>query len=112
MDPVLPAAPPVDGEPEDELDTPFKRRVALGVTLVALLGGIIGYLASDAGARESATERQAEVASVAALASQNGAAADAYEQFGDYVNALSLKRRRDIDLVGGQLLGQDAVSGA
>jgi tetratricopeptide (TPR) repeat protein len=105
------ANPGLEDDPDDELASPFRRWVALGVTLVALLGGIVGYLASDAGARESATEREAEVASVAALSAQNGAAADAYEQFGDYVTALSLKRRHDIEVVGGQVLGQDAVPG-
>lgn len=89
----------------DELDTPFKRRLALVVALIALLGGIVGYTASDAGIRAAKTVRDAQRASVMALAEQDTAAAQFAESFSNYVDVSTVQRRHDIDVVQAQLLG-------
>ena len=90
---------------ESELDTPFKRWITLAVTVVALLGGLVALAAGDASIRVSEATREAQLASVNALATQNTAAVDVYEQFGNWVNATMLERRQDMDEVGAQLLG-------
>jgi tetratricopeptide (TPR) repeat protein len=90
----------------EEVDTPYKRRLALAVALLALFGGLVAFAASDAGVREAQTARDAQRASIAALSRQNGVATKVYEDFANYVDASTLKRQHDIAVVEAELLGR------
>ncbi len=90
----------------EDLDTPYRRRLALAVALLALFGGLVAFAASDAGVREARTARDAQRASIAALSRQNGVAAKVYEDFGNYVDASTIRRRHAIAVVGAELLGR------
>ena len=37
----------------EEVDTPYKRRLALAVALLALFGGLVAFAASDAGGSDA-----------------------------------------------------------
>lgn len=94
----------------DELDSSFKRRLALAVALIALFGAIAGYAASDAGVRAAKTVRDAQRASVMALAAQDTAWAQFEESISNYVEVSTVKRRHDIEEVQAQLLGSTPLS--
>jgi tetratricopeptide (TPR) repeat protein len=102
--------PELDTPEIDEVDTVYKRRLAISVALIALFGGLVGFAASDAGARQAELGREAQRASVSALAAQNDAANAYYESFGNYVEASTLNRQRDMARVAAELLGDDGAA--
>ncbi|MDI1461344.1 hypothetical protein QEZ54_10225 [Catellatospora sp. KI3] len=111
MDPAAVAAEPTDAEFDNELDTVFKRRVAVSVALIALLGGLIGFAAADAGARQATVGREAQRSSVLALADQNSAQDAFYEDAANYMEVSTITRRGDIAEITAELLG-DAKAAA
>jgi hypothetical protein len=87
----------------------IRCRLAVAVALIAFFGGLVGYAASDAGAREAELGREAQRSSIAALARQNDAGNAFYEDYGNYVEVSALSRQRDIAQVTAELLGDDAA---
>jgi tetratricopeptide (TPR) repeat protein len=106
----VPREPELSVPDVDEVDTVYKRRLAIAVAFIALFGGIVGFAASDAGARGAEIGREAQRSSVTALAAQNEAAIAYYESFGNYVEGSMLNRRRDIARVAADLLGDRAAA--
>lgn len=96
----------VDG---DRLDTTFKRRVALAVSLLALVGGLLGFAATDASTRAALSDRTAKQQAVLALTNENSAAVDTYSALSSYAGASTLKRRADLGRVQAELLGASAA---
>ncbi|WP_329083250.1 tetratricopeptide repeat protein [Streptosporangium sp. NBC_01469] len=94
------------GGTEEEFDTPFKRRLALTMTAVGLLAGVLTYLGGQAGAQEDRNAREAQRASVTALAAQAGATADSMESTANLGAATTVKRRHDIESLRATLLGE------
>ncbi|MBV1856013.1 tetratricopeptide repeat protein [Catellatospora tritici] len=96
---------PTDAEFDHELDTAFKRRLAVSVALIALLGGLVGFAAADAGARQATVGREAQRSSVLALADQNSAQDAFYEDAANYMEVSTIARRGDIAEITAELLG-------
>ena len=92
----MPREPELSVPEVDEVDTVYKRRLAISVALIALFGGIVGFAASDAGAREAEIGREAQRSSATALAAQYEAANAYYESFGNYVEGSMRNRRRNM----------------
>src|SRR5712691_10898283 len=89
----------------EEVDTPFKRRLALAVAVLALFGGVVGFAAGDAGAQEESTGAQAQRASVLAMSGYSTTAVEFYEMLQNSLNVASLQSRGQIAQVQGSLLG-------
>jgi tetratricopeptide (TPR) repeat protein len=106
----MPREPELSVPEVDEVDTAYKRRLAIAVAFIALFGGIVGFAASDAGARGAEIGREAQRSSVTALAAQNEAAIGYYESFGNYVEGSTLNRRRDIARVAADVLDDRAAA--
>lgn len=92
---------------DEEFDTPFKRRLALTMTAVGLLAGMLTYLGGQAGAQEDRNAREAQRASVTALAAQAGATADSMESTANLGTATTVKRRHDLESLRATLLGEE-----
>jgi len=92
--------------------TPFHRRVAVLLAFIAFLGGLAGFATNDASARRSGTAREAQRASVTALAQQQEVAHETNEQFGNYVEFSTVRRKRDISIVADELTGNNAAGAA
>lgn len=80
--------------------------------LIALLGGVLGYLASDAGAREDRTMRDAQRAAIVAMSEQTTTEAEIAENRVNFGVANTLKHRHDLDAVRAELLERRAESEA
>ncbi|MCY1138887.1 hypothetical protein OWR29_12835 [Actinoplanes sp. Pm04-4] len=93
----------------NESDAPFNRRVSVLLAFLALLGGLAGYAAADASARRSTTAREAQRASVTALAEQREVSDRVNEQFGNFVETSTVRRTRDIAKTSSELLGRTSA---
>ncbi|MER6518511.1 hypothetical protein ABT246_16855 [Streptomyces sp. NPDC001553] len=80
----------------DPVDTPFKRRLALSVALIALLGSVLGYAASYAGTREDEAAREAQKYAVLAMSEQSAALAQFYDYLGEFTTTTVFKQRKEI----------------
>jgi tetratricopeptide (TPR) repeat protein len=100
-----------EGAAGGSVQTPFHRRVSVLLALVALLGGLAGFAANDAGARRSSTVREAQRASVTAMAQQQEVSNKINEEMGNYVESSTVRRKRDISIASDELLG-NAAAGA
>lgn len=80
----------------EELETPFKRRIALLVVGVTLLGAIVAYLEAQASMREDVAAREAQRSSVAGLGLEVATRAETTFAFGVYAEAQQYDRRRII----------------
>ena len=59
----MPVPEPLIEPPDIEvLDTPFKRRLAVALAVLAFVGGVLGLAASLAGSREDQLTRDAGLA--------------------------------------------------
>ncbi|WP_433367691.1 tetratricopeptide repeat protein [Streptosporangium sp. CA-115845] len=96
----------------EDLDTPYKRHLSLAVVLIALLGGALGYLASDAGAREDRTMRDAQRAAITAMSEHITVEAEAEENRVNLGAMTPLKQRHDLDAIRAELLERRAESAA
>lgn len=96
----------------DELDTSFKRRLALSVALIALLGSLLGLGAAWSGGQEDRLARDSQRAAVAALAERTAAYADIYDHLGRYAEAVSLRQQYELAAFRAQLVpgGEDAAA--
>jgi len=80
----------------EELDTAFRRTLALAVALLALFGGVVGFAAGDAGAREERLGADAQRASVIAMSRNSAMESEYYEMLQNSLDVSSLQRRGDI----------------
>jgi tetratricopeptide (TPR) repeat protein len=94
----------------DDIDSGFKRRLAVSVALIAFFGGLVGFAATDAGARAAQIGRDAQRSSVEALAEQGDAANAYYESYGNFVEGSTLRRQADLAGVAAELLGGDRAA--
>jgi tetratricopeptide (TPR) repeat protein len=97
--------PELDVPEVDEIDTPFKRRLALAVALLALFGGVVGFAAGSAGAEEERAGTDAQRASVVAMAGYGDSAAELYEMLDNSLGVSSLRHRGAIASTQAGLLG-------
>ncbi|GGZ06109.1 hypothetical protein GCM10010343_35000 [Streptomyces avidinii] len=80
----------------DPVETPFKRRLALAVALIALFGSVLGYAANLAGTREDEAAREAQRNATLAMSQQSAAAAEYYDHLGGFAAVAAFKQRQDI----------------
>ncbi len=97
--------PELDVPEVDEIGTPFKRKLALAVSLLALFGGVVGFAAGAAGAQEERTGTDAQRASVVAMSGYSAAAVEFFEMLENSLNVSSLQRRAEIARMRAELLG-------
>jgi tetratricopeptide (TPR) repeat protein len=97
--------PELDVPEVDEVDTPFKRRLAVAVAVLALFGGIVGFAAGEAGAQEDSTGAAAQRASVLAMSGYSTSAVEFYEMLENSLDAASLQDRGQIADARAALLG-------
>ncbi|MFI5080096.1 MAG: tetratricopeptide repeat protein [Streptosporangiales bacterium] len=97
--------PELDIPEVDEIDTPYKRKLALAVALLALFGGVVGFAAGSAGAQEERTGTDAQRASVVAMSGYSDSAAELYEMLDNSLGVSSLRHRGAIASTQAGLLG-------
>jgi tetratricopeptide (TPR) repeat protein len=90
----VPVVEPLLEPPDVEvLDTPFKRRVALALAVLAFVGGVFGLAASLAGGREDQLTRDAQQSAVMALGEQSVAHARYFDVVGSHTEVRLLQQR-------------------
>jgi tetratricopeptide (TPR) repeat protein len=80
----------------DEVDATaptFRRRAALAVVLITLLGSIVGYLQQRASNQEDNAARDAQIAAITGLGTQVQATTDFRSEYGIFVESELLDRR-------------------
>lgn len=97
--------PELDVPEVEDVDTPFKRKLAVAVAVLALFGGIVGFAAGEAGAQEDRTGAGAQRASVLAMSGYSTSAVEFYEMLENSLNVASLQNRGQIAHVRATLLG-------
>src|SRR2546426_7871393 len=80
----------------EELETSFKRRVALLVVFITLFGAVVAFLESQSGTRENIANRDAQRAAITGLGLQVSTEAETTFAFGVYSEAQQYDRRRII----------------
>ena len=97
--------PELDVPEVEEIDTPFKRRLAVVVAVLALFGGTVGFAAGEAGAQEDSTGAGTPRASVLEMSGYSTTAVEFYEMLENSLDAASLENRGQIAHVRAALLG-------
>ena len=100
--------PEIEAPEVEELDTPFRRRTALAVALLALFGGIVLFASGVAGGNEEATSASAQRQSVIAMTRSSAVSVEYNEQLQSYLGVSSLRHRANITQTWDDLLGLTA----
>ena len=83
-------APEIDLDPETST---FRRRIALTVVLITLLGAIVGFLQQRSSNQEDNAARDAQIAAITGLGSQVQASTDFQSNYTIFVDSELLNRR-------------------
>lgn len=78
----------------EELETPFKRRVALLVVSITLFGSIVALLQNQASTRQDIAARDAQRSAVLGLGTQVATSARTIFSYGVYAESQQVERRR------------------
>ena len=97
--------PEIEAPEVEELDTPFRRRTALAVAILALFGGIVLFASGVAGGQEEATAASAQRDSVVAMSRSSAVSVEYNEQLQSYLGVSSLRHRANITQTWDDLLG-------
>jgi tetratricopeptide (TPR) repeat protein len=106
--------PPLELPDLDIPDTPFKRRTALAVAVLAFVGGLLGVGAGLAADRADAQGRDAQRAAVAAMADRSTAYAQFYDVLGGHTEVRGVQQRLEMARFRASLAprGDDAAAAA
>jgi tetratricopeptide (TPR) repeat protein len=105
---VVPATPEPELDTDPDLDSPFKRRLALAVSILALAAGALGWAATDAGIRSAEVSRHASTDSTRATLKESSQAVEAFTNLERYTAAAELRSRGDLGTIQRELLGASA----
>ena len=90
----------------EELETPFKRRVALLVVFITLFGAVVAYLESQSSTREDIAVRDAQRSAISGLGLQIATSAETTYDFGVYAEAQQYERRKIVAASQARLIAQ------
>lgn len=102
--------PEVEAPEVDEVDTPFRRRMALAVAILALFGGVVLCASGIAGGKEESTGAQAQRQSVMAMSRYSAVGVQYNDDLQSYLGVSSLRHRSNIAQTWDDLLGMSAQS--
>jgi tetratricopeptide (TPR) repeat protein len=100
--------PEVEPPEVEDVDTPFRRRMALAVAVVALFGGVVLCASGIAGGKEEAIGADAQRESVMAMSRYSAAGVQYNEELQSDLGVAALQRRSDVAQTWDDLLGLSA----
>ncbi|HVE75722.1 MAG TPA: tetratricopeptide repeat protein [Actinomycetota bacterium] len=86
----------VDLLEEDELQDPFKRRIALLVVAITVFGSLVAYLQTHAGNKESQFDREAQISAIQGLSAQVTTTAETVHAYDIYTLGAEYEKRGSI----------------
>ncbi|MFI8521275.1 tetratricopeptide repeat protein [Streptomyces sp. NPDC085481] len=94
----------------DTVHTPFNRRLALSVAVIALFGSVLGYAACRAGTYEDEAARDAQRNAVLAMSEKSAALSEYYDRLGGLTIVAAFRQRRAIAEARAELLSMPGES--